>query len=223
MVKNRFRDIASHTLSVANSLKEDISLEDEIHQRFHRLTAPTISHLLALFLRPRRFPPERTSIVIIDSISTLVDKAYPRTADRQSKKNDAAKWAASRKYAVLNDLVTSLGKMAAVNNLAIVINSQTITRVRGGSGAVLVPALVALEWDNGISTRLVIFRDFKPDLQGASEDEERLGRIRFVGITKLNGVNVAEDGAVGSVVPFSIENVSGVSLAINSSGDGEIW
>ncbi|OCL05812.1 hypothetical protein AOQ84DRAFT_90005 [Glonium stellatum] len=154
------------------------------------------------------FPPPRTSLVVIDSLSTLFDNAYPRNPDDRGlrNKNDAARWAAGRKFAVMNDLLSKLGRMAALHDIAVLITCQTITRVRTGSRALLLPAMTGIEWENGFSTRLVLFRDWLPAQgKGANGDIDRLRHARFVGVVRANGVTLANEGGVGTVIPFTIE------------------
>jgi hypothetical protein len=185
---------------------------DDMRSHFHHYTIPTLAHLLALFMHPpSSFPPPNTSLIIIDSISTLFDNAYPRNADDRAAKNrnDQARWAAGRKFAVMNELISMLTKLAAMHDIALLITSQTITRIRAGSRALLVPAISGAEWENGISTRLVLFRDWVPG-QGkwTKADAARMQKTRFAGVLKANGAGLADDGGVGSIVPFAIEEVS---------------
>lgn len=188
-----------------------VSLED-MHGRFHYTAAPTLAHVLALFIHPPAvFPPQDTSLVVIDSLATLVDNAYPRHAeDRQAKnKTEQARWAAGRRFSVVNELISAFTRFAARHDIALLITSQTITRIRGASRALLVPAISGVEWETGISTRLVLFRDWvrhgKPN---DKSDADRLQRARFAGLVKVNGVALAEEGGVGNVVAFTIETVS---------------
>lgn len=183
-----------------------------MRSHFHHLAAPTLAHVLALFTRaPASFPQPNASLVIIDSLSTLIDNAYPRnTDDRVKNKTDQSKWAAGRRYAVINDLIATFTKFAALHDLALVITCQTITRIRGASRALLVPAITGIEWENGVSTRLLLFRDWVPQQATAQDKNEadRLQKTRFAGLVKLNGVALADEGGVGNVVPFAIESVS---------------
>lgn len=185
---------------------------DEMQSHFHHHTVISLAHLLALFMHPpSSFPPPNTSLIVIDSLSTLFDNAYPRTADARASKNqnDQARWAAGRKFAVMNELIATLTKIAAMHDIALLITSQTITRMRAGSRALLVPAISGTEWDNAISTRIVLFRDWVPG-QGkwSKSDIARLQKTRFAGLLKANGAVLADDGGVGSVVPFVVEEVS---------------
>ncbi|KAF2626490.1 P-loop containing nucleoside triphosphate hydrolase protein [Macroventuria anomochaeta] len=183
---------------------------DELHNCFHHLAAPTLAHILALFMHPpASFPQSNASLVVVDSLSTLIDNAYPRnTDDRVKNKTDQSKWAAGRRYAVINDLIATFTKFAALHDVALVITCQTITRIRGASRALLVSAITGIEWENGISARLLLFRDWVPQ-QGKVQDKvgaERLQKVRFAGLVKVNGVALADEGGVGNVVPFAIES-----------------
>jgi hypothetical protein len=185
---------------------------DEMRSRFHYSAAPTLAHLLALFLHaPAAFPPKNTSLVVVDSLATLVDNAYPRNTDLQLAKNktDPGRWAVGRRFAIINELIATFTRFAALHDIALLVTSQTITRIRGASRALLVPAISGAEWENGVSTRLVLFRDWVR--HGKTKDKadvDRLQRARFAGLVKANGVGLAEEGGVGNVVPFTIEHVS---------------
>ncbi|KAJ9669677.1 hypothetical protein H2201_000061 [Coniosporium apollinis] len=182
--------------------------DDDIRSRFHHYIAPTLAHLLAVCTAPM-FLPAGTALLVINSVSTLFDSAYPRNTDDRSNgnKNNDGKWASNRRFAVMNDLMSKLGKLAALNNIAVLVTNQTATRIRPGLGAVLLPALSGTEWDNGISTRLVLFKDWPPPAHKDMSDADRqqLGKVRYVGAIKVNGVTLAEVGNVGSVVSFTIQ------------------
>lgn len=106
---------------------------DDASSRFHYLQIPTLAHLLALFIHAHTaFPPKHTSLVVIDSITTVVDNTYPRNVDERIKnKTEQSRWAAGRRYAVINDLIAALTKFAALHDVAVLVSCQTITRVRG--------------------------------------------------------------------------------------------
>jgi len=199
---------AQPTSVVSKPKAPSISL-DELRSRFHHYTVPTLAHLLAVFVHPpASFPPPKTTLVVIDSLSTLFDDAYPRNAnDRVSNnRNDQARWAAGRKFTIRNELILTLAKIAALHDIALLITSQTITRIRTGSRALLVPAISSAAWEDGVSTRLVLFRDWVPE-QGkcGKVDGAKLQHVRFVGVLKANGVITADEGGVGDVVPFTVE------------------
>ncbi|KAF2145247.1 uncharacterized protein K452DRAFT_324951 [Aplosporella prunicola CBS 121167] len=187
---------------------------DKLLGNFHHYSTHTLAHLLVLCIHTPSFPPPGTSIVVIDSLSTLFDNAYPRTNDPSKAKPSDARWAAGRRYAVMNDLISKLGKMAAVRDITILLTNQVVTRF--GSGHGLVPAMASMEWDNGIANRMVLFRDWPPEQDKLSDvDEERSKRIRFVGLVKAGGIALGEPDGLGAIVPFTVERsgLSDVSLA----------
>ncbi|KAF2433513.1 P-loop containing nucleoside triphosphate hydrolase protein [Tothia fuscella] len=193
---------------------------EEMHSRFKYYSAPTLAHLLSLlFHPPASFPPTNTSLIVIDSVSTLIENAYQRSQDHASKKTDAAKWAAGRKYAVMGELMSKLGRLAAVSNTAILVTNQTITKIRYGASAQLLPAISGAEWDNGISSQLVLFRDWVPrrSTQVIADDAEKWKGLRYAGVLKIKGVAAEEDGQFKIVVPFSIEEEGLVELSSSST------
>jgi hypothetical protein len=164
-----------------------------------------------MFIHPSPdFTHDTTALVIIDSVSSIFDVAYSRINDHRSKKQpEAAKWAAARKYAVMGDLISRLQKLASMQDLVVLLTQQTRMRIRSGAGALLLPVLSGIEWDNGVSSQLVLFRDFPPkgNTQPDPKLMERWSRLRYVGLIKINGVSAEENGRFDTVVPFSIEKV----------------
>lgn len=166
--------------------------------RFRHVTASTLSHLLALILHPRpTFPAEGTSLLVIDGLNTLIDLDYPRFPFSGSAKTDHQKWLASRRYAVLGSLVTALGKLAVLHNIAVVVSTGCASRMRSdsGFGSALVPGVGGGEWDAGVWTRLAIFRDFSG---------------RFAGLQKCQGrslISREEIGETGRAICFEISPI----------------
>lgn len=192
---------------LSSSIDETLSATDML-PRFHHYSVPALAHLLTLFINPTAtFPPPGTALIVVDSVSTLFDRAYPRTGATTSNTNDNKKWASGRRYAVMNSLVSALGKIAAVRDIPVVITNQTTTLIRKGFSTLLVPGMAGLEWDNGIATRLVLFRDWPldPGRLVDLEDEKRK-KTRYVGAVKVAGVGLNESGGLGTVVPFIIES-----------------
>lgn len=129
---------------------------------FRHIFVATLSHLLALVLRPVSSLPFRSAdLLIIDGLNACIDTAYPRYTSAKATRTEASRWAASRRQSILGTLITSLQKLAAVNDLAVLVTTGCATQTRPdtGLGAVLVPGIGGAEWDSGISTRLVLFRD----------------------------------------------------------------
>lgn len=205
-MKPRFEDILPN--STTARLDDECGTND-----FSPYFTPTVAHLIALIMHaPSSFPPPNTSLMIIDGIHSIFDVAYPRhSVNNYSNKNDAAKWASGRRYSVLNSLMAALKKLAALNDMAILVTTGCATRVRSGSGfgAHLVPGVGGMEWESGISNRLVIFRDF------ASMKERLVKRqsggdatsARFIGLQKVNGTAFGDEGDIGYLIPFMIEKV----------------
>ncbi|KAF2235656.1 P-loop containing nucleoside triphosphate hydrolase protein [Viridothelium virens] len=195
--------------------------------KLHNFTTPTLAHLLALIVHATpTFPPHSTSLLVIDSLSTLFDTAYAGQTSKSDLSNvdqrakDTRRWAANRRFAVLGSLISALNKLAAVNNIAVLVTSQMMTRVGpsgAGTKAILVPALSGKEWDLGVANRVVLFRDWAPeewrqDSQGKEADGKarvRLEQMRFAGVVKANGVVPGEQTkqgtTLGNVVPFTID------------------
>jgi hypothetical protein len=111
----------------------------------------------------------------------------------------------------MGDLISKIGRMAALHDIAVLLTCQTTTRLRSGIGlgALLLPAMSGVEWDNGIATHLVLFRDWPPnDVVKLREKKERWEKLRYAGVIKINGVLTAEEGRIDTVIPFSVEKAS---------------
>jgi hypothetical protein len=107
----------------------------------------------------------------------------------------------SRKLPMLQHIVNLLQKLAATRNLAVVVLSQCVTKMRPGAGAVLVPAVSTAAWEQGLGSRLVLFRDW-----GWDEGEgNTITDVRLAEVVKVEGVSVAEGQR--RLFGFSIGNV----------------
>ena len=188
--------------------RNDISDEGKGLEAFHHFTTPTLPHLLALLSHPTLdFPPSNTGLIIVDDLSTLFSLSYPnsneKSVDQQTpgKANQVAQWAAGRRWAVLDRIISDLGKLAITRNIAILLTSQMITRVKDDARAVLCPAISGNAWESGITTRIIIFRDW-PFIPPETQDQAALqSAVRFAGVTKVQ--NISCEG-VGRVVAFEI-------------------
>lgn len=184
----------------------------DLLDKFHHFTCPTLPHLLALLTHPSpSFPPQNTSLIIVDSISALFAAAFPRAVDsfdsNQSsvRKNDTVQWAASRRWSITGDLISKIGKLAATRHLTVLLTTQTTTRIRAETGAILHPSISGTAWDGGISNRVVLYRDWITfqDGDGSSQPKQVAG-ARFAGVVKASGISYS---GLGKVVPFSIGKV----------------
>jgi hypothetical protein len=221
----RLREILTATIGPSlkasqTSRSPNGSLQDLLNN-FHHFNAPTLSHLLALLLHPApSFPPTKTSLIVVDAISTVFGSAFPRLAEeggRGSKgsktlpkrENDHSQWVSSRKWAVIGDFTSKVGRLAVVKDVAVLLISQTKTKVQLGAGAVLLPSLSSSLWDVNVANQIVLFRDDPPIQTRNSREEEKThspGKVRFAGVMKSRGV-LHNEGALGRVVPFVIEEV----------------
>ena len=113
---------------------------------------------------------------------------------------------------MLQYLITALQKLAATRNIAIVILSQCITKMRPGSGAgpVLVPAVSTSAWEQGLGCRIALFRDWIPGGGNSHNGNgDRGGAVRAVSLArvlKAGGRHISEGAA--TVVAFEVEKVS---------------
>ena len=106
----------------------------------------------------------------------------------------------------MGDLISKISRLAATKNVAILLTSQTTTRIGSETGAVLYPAFSGSAWDTGISTRIVIFRDWIFQASEAvSSQGEYMPGVRIAGVIKAKGISYE---GVGRVVLFMIEKVS---------------
>ncbi|KAG9569496.1 P-loop containing nucleoside triphosphate hydrolase protein, partial [Aureobasidium melanogenum] len=105
----------------------------------------------------------------------------------------------------MGTLISALKKLAALNDMAIIVTTGCATRVRPGSGlgAVLVPGMGGAEWEAGISNRLVMFRDFK--LGSWTHQQQHPESARYIGLQKNNGVAFSDEGETGQLIPFIID------------------
>lgn len=100
---------------------------------------------------------------------------------------------------MLQYIVSSLQKLAATRDLAIVVLTQCASKVQAERGATLIPAINASVWEQAMSTRLLLFRDW---LQVGSQTHG----LHFVAIQKLNGK--AMDASIDSACAFRVDKVS---------------
>lgn len=143
--------------------------------------APTLPHLLALLMHPpKNFPPEDTSLLIIDSVSSLFPSYFPNAAElkdrlTQRKITDKSQlqWLLNRKWNVASELATHLVRLAA-RNIAILAVNQTHTKIKGQPRATLHPIVAGGVWETNVHTRIVLYRDL-PDARFA-EVTKRAGR-----------------------------------------------
>lgn len=181
--------------------------------KLHQFTTPTLPHLLALLTHDSNtFPPKETGLIVVDSISSLFTAAFPKTTDdldskqipEKQKKSDEAQWAGGRKWAVMSDFISKLGKLAATQNTVILLTSQTTTRIRTETGAMIHSAVSGTSWDAGISARIFLFRDWLFNSTEESRQGNFVPGVRFAGVSKAGGVSYE---GLGQIISYTIEKV----------------
>ncbi|TVY55451.1 DNA repair protein rhp55 [Lachnellula cervina] len=184
----------------SQSSTEPRSTTDLLDNLTH-FSTPTLAHLVALFSRTSQtHPAPNTSLIIIDSFSSLITTAFSRTVDATATpKRSGAPNPSARKFPILQYLTNTLQKLAATRNIAVVVFSQCVTKMRPGCGAVLVPAVSTTAWEQGLGCRVALFRDWGWN----NEDGQAVNNVRLVQVIKAEGTAVP-DGRQ-KVVGFSID------------------
>ncbi|OAA68894.1 DNA recombination/repair protein RecA/RadB, ATP-binding domain protein [Cordyceps fumosorosea ARSEF 2679] len=90
-----------------------------------------------------------------------------------------------------------LNKLAATRNCAVVILSQCATKMQSEHGAAIVPAINATVWEQGVSTRLVMFRNW-------SWEDRKPHSVFLVGVQRVDGRTVTD--VVGNASAFTVES-----------------
>ena len=88
--------------------------------------------------------------------------------------------------------------------MAILLTSQSITRIRAEARAMLHPSISAPVWDSAITTRVVLFRDWYYESSKESSQSKPVPGVRFAAVSKATGVSYEGTEAITS---FLIEKV----------------
>lgn len=209
-----YRSYTSHDLTSSPPVRTVDIPTNGSYNNVDYFIAPTLAHLLTLFMHPTtKFPLPRTSLIIVDNISAPFATAFPRSVDDKTNSTfaDAARKtnqqkAANRKWAVAGDLSSAMAKIAKLHNVAILVINQVATSLKGVRRATLKPSLSGHGWDAGISNRIVLLRDFAPRESGADFTPEEARSLRFAEVVKLAGK--FRTGLAENVIAFTIEDVS---------------
>lgn len=93
----------------------------------------------------------------------------------------------------------ALQTIASSRNCAVVLLSQCATKMQSERGATLTPAINATVWEQGVSTRIVLFRDW-------IWRDRKYASVYLAGVQKLDDKSTTN--AVESISAFKIEEVS---------------
>ncbi|KAI1156769.1 P-loop containing nucleoside triphosphate hydrolase protein [Nemania diffusa] len=203
---HRLREIMSAPFSSSEGTTTSPSVPDAIGSLVHYST-PTLAHLIGLLCKPGASSvPSGTSLVVIDGLSGLVNRAFPKNVEpRQNHKGSNA---TARRLQVLQYLISTLQKLSATRHILIVVLSQCVTKMQIERVAALTPAISASNWEQGIATRLVLFQDW-------TMVNLELRSVRLVGVQKSN--NQASPNGIGLVFPFEICNDGLVGLNMDTN------
>ncbi|KAI3331390.1 P-loop containing nucleoside triphosphate hydrolase protein [Ustulina deusta] len=172
------------------------------HPNLVHYFTPTLAHLVGLLCKPGASSvPSGTSLVVIDGLSGLVNRAFPK--NQEPRRNHKGPGSAARRLQVLQSLTSALQKLSATRDLLVLVLSQCATRMQAEHGATITPAINASTWEQGVATRLVLFQDW-------TTVDADLRNIRLAGVQKSNG-QVSPNG-LGLVFPFEICNNGLVGL-----------
>lgn len=167
---------------------------------FVHYTCPSLAHFIALLCRPTRscIPPG-TALIVIDSLSALLNHAFPRLPAQKAapKASGKSPSMSSKRLQMLQYVVSALQKLAATFDAAVVILSQCATRMQAERGATLIPAINANVWEQGIATRVALLRDWMWD------DGHPCG-ARLAAVQKVNGKMAAD--SMDRLFAFSIDS-----------------
>ncbi|KAF4467623.1 DNA repair rhp55 [Fusarium albosuccineum] len=166
--------------------------------RFYHYSCLTLPHFVALISRPTaKSIPANSSLVIISSLSALVNSALPKSHDGKAiSKLGKGPSPSTKRMQALQSIMNALHKLAATRNCAVVILSQCATKMHSERGATLTAAVNATVWEQGVSTRLVMFRDWV-------WQQNRLASVFLAGLQKVDGR--ASQETVEKVVAFKVE------------------
>jgi len=197
---------------VANGVNEHE--EVTLDERLEHIYISSFPHLLALVLHPSEdFPPDGTSLLVIDGLSNItllglpqndtISSRPPTTNGCLSRDDILAKSIATRRAAMFSAISSGLARLAASRNIAVVvINNTSSHRKQGGKTSVLRSALNVQQWNENVSTRIVIYRDFWPVTNWTNLDREEARKqrkrekwpLRIAEVEKLNGIEVSAEG-----------------------------
>ncbi|KAL9488552.1 hypothetical protein ACSS6W_000829 [Trichoderma asperelloides] len=168
-----------------------------------RYSCMTLPHLLALISRPTTTSiAADVSLIVISSLSALINSSLPRSLEGKGAKKPAkGPTQASKRLQGLQFIITTLQKLAATKNCAVVLLSQCATKMRSEQMATLIPSINTTVWEQGVSTRLVLFRDWAWNASKSSS-------VFLAGLQKIDG-RAAQD-AVEHVSAFKVES-AGIS------------
>ena len=178
-----------------------VATQNKLQQLDH-FTCHSLAHFVALVCRSTSgLLSADTSVLVIDCLSALINRTYPRVPEARrtapSATGKANPGPSMRRIQVLQYISEALQKLAATNNLTILILSQCATKMQFELGASIIPSLASTVWEQGTSTRLVLFKDW---IWRGNQPST----VHFIGLQKLNG----KPRDANAIVAFTVSSVS---------------
>jgi hypothetical protein len=241
MPNPRFRDFLIGNLKSTTTTNKATDEESETKlnnciTRFIHIRAHSLPHLLSLLTHPPpQFPPKGTSLIIIDTISAPYQSYFPNATELKSRlglkllapqqaqgsgpgpaqaQAHQLQWLLNRKWNVTSDMISKISKLAAGQNLAVILLNQTHTKIKGQPRPTLYPALAGGSWETCVQNRIVLYRDHPPShLETGNGNGGRGVKVTFAEVMKKSG-KVVSIRVEGNVFPFVIETVRPASSSI---------
>ncbi|CAM1511529.1 Fc.00g090420.m01.CDS01 [Cosmosporella sp. VM-42] len=200
-----FQTVSSERITtVVNAAKEKLGRhasgdeEESDESRFFHYSCLTLPHFIALVSRPTaKSIAANAALIIVSSLSALINSALPKGHDgRAPNRPNKGPSSSAKRLQALQSIMAALQKLAATRNCAVVILSQCATKIQSERGATLTPSVNATVWEQGVSTRLVLFRDWV--WRG-----NKLASVLLAGLQKVDGKPTQD--SVENVVAFKVE------------------
>ncbi|KAL7789009.1 P-loop containing nucleoside triphosphate hydrolase protein [Trichoderma ceciliae] len=197
----------------ARSLAGTGDAQDVDPSKLVQYSCMTLPHLLALISRPTTatIAPD-VSLIIISSPSALINPSLPRSLEgRGNAKPAKGPTPSSKRLQGLQFIINTLQKLAATKDCAVVLLSQCATKMRGEQRATLIPSINTTVWEQGVSSRLVLFRDW-------AWNGNKSSGVFLAGLQKIDGRAVQD--AVEHVSAFKVEPAGISSVHYEASDPG---
>ena len=165
------------------------------------------------------FPPPSTAAIIVDDLSNLILGSFPKHLRNKSTSSSIlqdriAQRVTSRRFQVIENLASSLSRLAASRHLALVVLNNATTSLKGGQKAILKPALSGQAWDAAINTRIALYRDLSPSEQRDRLTWKEQRGYRLAAIVRLSGRDVYREA-----IPFLIQDSGLHHIDLNMQED----
>lgn len=198
--------LEAHTL-----YSDDQECQDPKEDPMHRLwcyRTPTLAHFGTLLRSMTTATlPNNPSLLVVDSLSSLlVASSAALYKEASSRRFGSVRNSNDQNQGLIPNIVAMLTSLAVVKRMAVVVTGGVVTKIRSESRASLRPAISGEEWENAMSARLSLFRDWvQPRDQEEVDGVERPSSARFAHPVKVNGSTTYAN--LTNVVPFTIREV----------------